>query len=98
MPISNAFNVLFNGVSPDPLLFPQSNVIDGFGTFTFTHVHATGTMTTLEFEGRNGPGFDVLDNVAVNEPNSFIGGLLGLVGLCWYQRRRFMRSLSLRSA
>ena len=34
MPISNAFNVLFNGVSPDPLLFPQSNLIDGFGTFT----------------------------------------------------------------
>ena len=35
---------------------------------------------------------------AIPEPSSYIGGLLGLVGLCWYQRRRFMRLLSSRSA
>jgi len=42
-----------------------------------------------------------IDNIQVNavpEPSSYIGGLLGLVGLCWCQRRRFMRLLSLRSA
>ena len=44
-----------------------------------------------------------IDNIqltatAVPEPSSYIGGLLGLVGLCWYQRRRFMRLVSSRSA
>jgi hypothetical protein len=42
-----------------------------------------------------------IDNIqvtAVPEPSSYIGALFGLVGLCWYQRRRFTRLLSLRSA
>jgi hypothetical protein len=47
------------------------------------------------------PGTTLIDNIqvtAVPEPSSYIGGLLGLVGLCWYQRPWFMRLLSLRSA
>ena len=36
----------------------------GFATFTF-HEIATGTSTTLVFEGRNAPSFDFLDNVSV---------------------------------
>jgi hypothetical protein len=43
-----------------------------------------------------------IDNIqvtAVPEPSSYIGALFGLVGLCWFQRRRLMtRLLSLRSA
>ena len=42
-----------------------------------------------------------IDNIqvtAVPEPSSYIGGLLGIIGLCWYQRRWFMRFLSLRPA
>jgi hypothetical protein len=42
-----------------------------------------------------------IDNIqvtAVPEPSSYIGSLLGLLGLCWFQRRRFMRLLSSRSA
>ena len=44
-----------------------------------------------------------IDNIqltatAVPEPSTYIGGLRGIIGLCWYQRRRFMRLLSLRSA
>jgi len=44
-----------------------------------------------------------IDNIqltatAVPEPSSYIGALLGLVGLCWFQRRRFTRFLGLRSA
>ena len=42
-----------------------------------------------------------IDNIqvtAVPEPSSYIGALFGLVGLCWFQRRRFTRLLSLRSA
>jgi len=48
----------------------------------------------------NGAGNNTLiDNVQVTalpEPSSYIGGLLGIVGLCWYQRRRLTRLLSLR--
>jgi hypothetical protein len=42
-----------------------------------------------------------IDNIqvtAVPEPSSYIGGLLGIIGLCWYQRRWFTRFLSLRAA
>ena len=42
-----------------------------------------------------------IDNIQVTalpEPSSYIGGLLGIVGLCWYQRRRFTRLLGLRPA
>jgi hypothetical protein len=42
-----------------------------------------------------------IDNIqvtAVPEPSSYIGGLLGIIGLCWYQRRWFTRFLSLRPA
>ena len=39
-----------------------------------------------------------IDNIQVTalpEPSSYIGGLLGIIGLCWYQRRRFTRLLGL---
>jgi hypothetical protein len=42
-----------------------------------------------------------IDNIQVTalpEPSSYICGLLGIVGLCWYQRRRFTRLLGLRPA
>jgi hypothetical protein len=42
-----------------------------------------------------------IDNIqvtAVPEPSTYIGGLLGIVGLCWYQRRWFARLLGLRPA
>ena len=42
-----------------------------------------------------------IDNIqvtAVPEPSTYIGGLLGIVGLCWYQRRRLTRFLGLRPA
>jgi PEP-CTERM motif-containing protein len=47
------------------------------------------------------PGDTFIDNIQVNavipEPSSYIGALFGLVGLCWFQRRRLMtRLLSLR--
>jgi hypothetical protein len=45
-------------------------------------------------------GETLIDNIqvtAVPEPSSYIGALFGLVGLCWFQRRRLMtRLLSLR--
>jgi hypothetical protein len=54
----------------------------------------------------NANGNDTLiDNIQINstgpvipEPSTYIGGLLGVVGLCWYQRRWLLRSLRLRPA
>ena len=82
VPPNNEFNVLFNGVSPDTSLFPQSDANSGFGTFTFTHLQATGTMTMLEFLGRNAPGFDILDNVSVTASSApEVGSTLPLLSL-----------------
>ena len=76
IPANNKFDVLWNGVSIGAGLFPQTDVNPGFGTFTFTE-KATGTSTTLVFEGRNAPSFDFLDNVSVTVPDS--GSTFGLL-------------------
>jgi hypothetical protein len=42
-----------------------------------------------------------IDNIqvtAVPEPSTYIGGLLGIVAICWYQRRWLTRFLGLRPA
>ena len=50
----------------------------------------------------NGGNFqDIIDNIRVEgtivpEPTTIAGGLLGVLGLCWHQRRRFIRCLRLR--
>jgi len=46
---------------------------------------------------------DTLDNIQINgtivpEPATVAGGLLGVLGLCWHQRRRLIRSVRLRRA
>jgi hypothetical protein len=60
-PPDNGLRVLFNGV----LVYENLNAISGFGTFTFTHLQATGSTTTVEFQGRNVAGSDYLDDVSV---------------------------------
>ena len=60
-PPDNGMRVLFNGV----LVFENLNAISGFGTFTFTHLQATGSTTTVEFQGRNVRNFDFIDDVSV---------------------------------
>lgn len=42
-----------------------------------------------------------IDNIQVTalpEPSTYIGGLLGIIGICWYQRRWFTRFLVSRPA
>jgi hypothetical protein len=44
-----------------------------------------------------------IDNIQVNavavpEPSTYIGGLFGVLGLCWFQRRWLVRSLRFRRA
>jgi hypothetical protein len=88
IPANNGFDVLWNGISIGGGLFPQFDVNPGFGTFTF-HLQATSALTTLEFDGRNAPSFDFLDNVSVvagvpdgGSTVSLLGfGLLGLAAL-----------------
>jgi len=78
-----------------------------YKTLSFTD-GAFDNQSTLYFEfcfsgATNSSGNDhtFVDNItvtAVPEPSSYIGGLLGIVGLCWYQRRSLMRFLSSRPA
>ena len=60
-PPNNGFRVLFNNV----VVFQNLNAISGFGTFSFNHLQATGTTTTVEFQDRNVLGTDYLDDVSV---------------------------------
>lgn len=58
----------------------------------------------LQFTGGQSNGADlqdIIDNIQINgtivpEPATVAGGLLGVVGLCWHQRRRLIRSVRLR--
>jgi hypothetical protein len=92
-PPNNEFIVLFNGVS----VFSQLNGITVANVFTFTNLQATGTMTTLEFEGRNATGFDLLTNVSVTassapDTGSTLGLLfLSLIALLGVSRLRSLR-------
>jgi hypothetical protein len=64
------------------------------------------TIFCLHFTGGASNGQDrqtVIDNIQLNatvvpEPATVAGGLLGLCGLCWHQRRRLVRSLRFRPA
>ena len=53
--------VLFNGVN----IVDNLNANPGWVTFTFNNLLATGSSTTLEFEGFNTPAYDFLDDVSV---------------------------------
>jgi hypothetical protein len=59
-PPDNGFRALFNGVA----IYENFDSISGFIFQTFT-VQATGSVTTLEFQGRNAAGVDFLDDVSV---------------------------------
>jgi hypothetical protein len=60
----------------------------------------------LQFTGGQSSGQnlqDTIDNIQINgtivpEPTTIAGGLLGVLGLCWHQRRRLIRSVRFRKA
>jgi hypothetical protein len=60
----------------------------------------------LQFTGGQSSGNnlqDIIDNIQINgtivpEPTTVAGGLLGVLGLCWHQRRRLIRHVRLRRA
>jgi len=67
----NGFRALFNGVA----IYENFDTISGFIFQTFT-VQATGSMTTVEFQGRNAVsgGVDYLDDVSVTPTQSGVRG------------------------
>ena len=58
----------------------------------------------IQFTGGQSNGADIqdiIDNIRVEgtivpEPTTIAGGLLGVLGLCWHQRRRLIRCVRLR--
>jgi PEP-CTERM motif-containing protein len=70
------------------------NSVANDGVVTFCLVFTGG-----QSNGANGE--TIIDNIqltAVPEPSTVMAGLLGAFGLCWHQRRRLIRFLSLRAA
>jgi hypothetical protein len=63
--------------------------------------NAPDLVLRLEFTGGQSNGVndqDIIDNILVGgtivpEPATVAGGLLGVLGLCWFQRRRLIRSV-----
>jgi hypothetical protein len=75
-------------------------------TFTLpagTTINQPTLVVRLAFTGGQSNGVDLqneIDNIQVNgtvvpEPATVAGGLLGVLGLCWFQRRRLIRSVRL---
>jgi hypothetical protein len=66
-PPDNGFRAIFNNV----VVYENLNAISGFGTFSFNHLQATGSTTTVEFQGRNVRNADFLDDVSVTPSCQF---------------------------
>ena len=66
--------------------------------------NAPSLVLRLQFTGGQSSGNDLqtwIDNIQINgtivpEPATVAGGLLGVLGLCWHQRRRLIRSVRFR--
>jgi PEP-CTERM motif len=81
-----------------------------FNLTSFTSLNGDGMTPhfvtfTLTFTNGNSNGNDlmtVIDNIRLDattfvpEPTTIAGGLLGVLGLCWHQRRRLIRSVRFR--
>jgi len=104
----NGGTTLSAGTQPMGLSTASIVTFSSIGAADFT---APGGLQNTEFclifTGSNtSHGQDrqtVIDNIQLNatvvpEPSTYIGGLLGIAGLCWCQRRSFTRFLRLRRA
>ncbi len=60
---------------------------------------SNGTVFSVNYTGGDGNDIVLMVTAApVPEPTTIAGGLLGVLGLCWLQRRRLIRCLRLRRA
>jgi hypothetical protein len=91
---------MFAGTQPIP------NGAKNIVTFDFSPFTAVNNQTSVTFSvvlsGGTSMGSNlqtIVDNIQLNavpEPATVAGGLLGVLGLCWFQRRRLIRSVRLR--
>jgi hypothetical protein len=89
---STALPATGSGGAPIAIAIPAGTTL-GFNTFTLRLLFTGGQSngTDLQFQ---------LDNIQIGgtvpEPATVAGGLLGVLGLCWFQRRRLIRSVRFR--
>jgi hypothetical protein len=103
-------NISRNGGTTFTTLSGPIAVPNGPGTILSFTVPSGTTLNIpqlvlqLNFTGGQSNGVDLqnqIDNIQVNgialpEPATVAGGLLGVLGLCWHQRRRLIRSVRFR--
>jgi hypothetical protein len=83
-------------------VFPLPSAVNGNG-MTAKIVTFTLTFTNGQSNGNNADE-TVIDNIRLDaatfvpEPATVAGGLFGVLGLCWFQRRRLIRSVRWRRA
>jgi hypothetical protein len=85
---------------------PESGTIIVSGAVPTDANNAPNLVLRIELAGGQSNGTNlqnVIDNIRVEgtivpEPATVAGGLLGVLGLCWHQRRRLIRSVRFRRA
>ena len=98
--------VTFNIVGPSVALPPAGNMMVVSLAVPTSANNAPNLVLRLLFTGGQSNGAnlqDEIDNIQVNgtivpEPATMAGGLLGVLGLCWFQRRRLIRLVRFRRA
>ncbi len=88
-----------------PTLLPQALIIVGLPVPAAAN-NAPLLVLRIQLTGGGSSGNNLqhtIDNIQVNgtivpEPATVAGGLLGVLGLCWFQRWRLIRSVRLRRA
>ncbi len=89
-------------VTPDGLVtIPHTDTLYHLYTFNISGAgNTSNALIEVCFTGsttNNAANHTYLDNLQINavvpEPTTVVGGVLGVIGLCWHQRRRLIRSL-----
>jgi hypothetical protein len=94
------FNINLSAVIP---LGSTPGAAIAFSIPAGTTLNINNLALRLLFTGGQSNGTDLqfqLDNIQINgtvpEPATVAGGLLGVLGLCWFQRRRLIRAVRFR--
>ena len=96
-------------IAPGTVVQPVPNGPGSIITFNVTPgttLNQNLLILRLLFTGGQSNGLDLqnqIDNIQINgtivpEPATVAGGLLGVLGLCWFQRKRLIRSVRFRKA
>jgi len=104
--ISTNNGISFTNLSGVTVLPPTPGQVISFTIPAGTTLNINNLVLRISFTGGQSNGNNLqfqLDNIqvggtAVPEPATVAGGLLGVLGLCWFQRRRLIRSVRFRKA